>query len=757
LARRHTAVSHFPKQKGRGRDLRDLKENRSKSALGRAGVRARRRCRVRELRQDVSVSKASKRLRDCPALGCAITPADCGARRGSVYQCPVECSYFPFTPANYEKHGEIESRLIQKTYARASREMTAAERESMLRVLDESEGAADEVLANHARFAWLYHWRRDAEGRTFAERWLADVNNGLTNDERVLLAGMNAMRPALVEVHRILDDQTIEGVDLLDGSPLRIVDRANAAAVARYSTLLMWVYPMRHYDRTSGGALFIPEVAEMAPDEIVREIIRHLGGPSDPDGERAWLAEHFVRTCEALGAVQLARWHDTMSALDARYTKTDYRALNSERLCSLLAKRKDVIEDPLAEDDRAHGFEKGYAWLKNASEPAPDQLALPLTSEAKVGAAPLILGRVLAGRERIRIEAMTSARHQELRTRFERFAAGQVEFIGERTDDIGAQTLERHAPAFDAALVPPRLRENPQQIAITSQRLTAVEGDRELTLLEAFRQQYATFADEPLPWLNGRTPRAAAADTALRPRLIRLMKTHIRSVDDRRRKEGLDLDLNPLLAELGLHELISEPPPLGLAEDADDDLDDETSEAFDERTSMSREGAVLPPLTERDVERRLKTMNARYPSPDSAADAIDNRFPGLLDLFLDVTQTMLEDDEAMFLEMAVVRVCHLIKPATGPAPAPDFGRILRDFPREFAGVSKIVLDFKKSSAAFERWISDGPQPAVMQDLSGVLLAVVRNARGKKSPRPEAVLVILACAKALVAELARAQG
>ena len=127
--------------------------------------------------------------------------------------------------------------------------------------------------------------------------------------------------------------------------------------------------------------------------------------------------------------------------------------------------------------------------------------------------------------------------------------------------------------------------------------------------------------------------------------------------------------MNPLLEELGLHELISEPPPLGLAEDADDDLDDETGEAFDERTSMSREGAVLPPLTERDVERRLKTMNARYPSPDSAADAIDNRFPGLLDLFLDVTQTMLEEDEAMFLETALVRVCHLIKPATGPAPA----------------------------------------------------------------------------------------
>jgi len=735
------------------RDLGDkrVKQNSNPSACVQDGVAT-----PRHKGKYVSVSKASKHLRDCPALGRAITPAECGTGRGSAYQCPAECPFFPFTPANYEQHGEIESRLITKTYARASREMIVAERESMLRLLDESEGAVDEVLANHASFAWIFHWLRDAEGRTFAERWLADKNNGLTNDERVLLTGMNAMHPALVEVHRILDEQTIEGADLLDGSPLRIIDRANAAAVSRYSALLMWVYPMRHYDRTSGGALVIPEIAGIAPEEIVREIICHLGGPSDPTGERAWLAEHFARTCEALGAVQLARWQDTMSAIDARYTKTDYRARDSTRLCSQLAKREDVIEESLAEEDRAHGFEKEYAWLKNGPEPATDQLALSLTGEVKIGAAPLMLGRVLAGRERIRIEAMTSARHRELRARFEQLAAGQVEFIAERTDDVGAQVLGRCAAEFDAALVPPQLRENPQQIAITSQRVTAVETDPELTLLEAVRQQYATFADEPLPWLKGGTPRAAAADPALRPRLVRLMKTHIRGVDNRRRKEGLDIDLNPLLAELGLHELISEPPPLALAEDAHDDLDDEAGEAFDELGSIRREGAVLPPLTERDIERRLETMHRRYPSPDSATDAIDDEFPGLLDLLLKVTRTTLDDDEAAFLEVILVRLCHLMKPASGPVPALDFGRILRDFRKEFESGSKIALDFKKSSAALERWISDGPQPVVMQDLSGILFTVVQNVWGNELLRAGAVLAILACAKALVAGFARTQ-
>ena len=221
-----------------------------------------------------AVSKASKHLRDCPALGRAITPAECGSGRGSAYRCPAACPFFPFTPANYDLHSEVEERLIQKTYSRAAREMTATESESIFRALDASQGAVDEVVANHARFAWLYHWRRDAAGRTFGERWLADQASGLNNDERVLLAGMNAMRPVLLEVHRILDEQTIEGVDLLDGRPLRIIDRANAAAVTRYSALLTWAYPMAHYDRLSGGAFFIPDVQQTTPVEIVREIIR---------------------------------------------------------------------------------------------------------------------------------------------------------------------------------------------------------------------------------------------------------------------------------------------------------------------------------------------------------------------------------------------------------------------------------------------------------------------------------------------------
>src|SRR4051794_36435813 len=118
------------------------------------------------------MSKAKKHLRPCPALGREITAAECGSGRGSAYRCPAECPFFPFTPANYDKHGEIEEGLMRKAMLRAGQVLPPAERESLLRVLDASENAPDAMLKKHSHFTWLFHGRRDTEGRTLGERWL---------------------------------------------------------------------------------------------------------------------------------------------------------------------------------------------------------------------------------------------------------------------------------------------------------------------------------------------------------------------------------------------------------------------------------------------------------------------------------------------------------------------------------------------------------------------------------------------------------
>ncbi len=73
---------------------------------------------------------------------------------------------------------------------------------------------------------------------------------------------------------------------------------------------------------------------------------------------------------------------------------------------------------------------------------------------------------------------------------------------------------------------------------------------------QAHALHYAKFADLPVPALGGLTPRAAAHDPQARLLLLDLMKDHINGLETRNRDEGLDLRLDDLLRELGLHELL---------------------------------------------------------------------------------------------------------------------------------------------------------------------------------------------------------
>jgi len=215
-----------------------------------------------------------------------------------------------------------------------------------------------------------------------------------------------------------------------------------------------------------------------------------------------------------------------------------------------------------------------------------------------------------------------------------------------------------------------------------------------------------------------------------------------------------------LLATLGLQELISEPPPLGPAEDEfeEDELEREAEEAFEELTALSCGldlRPVRPPLSKRELEQRLKKVIASYPDHVDAADAVDETFPGLLDLVYDATQSMLDDNEGSFLEVLLVRACLVLEPLRPPGLALDYDRIVRVFGGEFAQASKSLIAQNTNSAIFERWVSDSPQPLLMQYLAGTLFAVIEKLRRKERPHEESVLLMLACTKAVVAELSRA--
>ena len=496
------------------------------------------------------MSKASKQ-RSCPALGRNITPADCGEQRQSRIACPTDCPHNPFAPANYSRLLEIEDRLDAKTLERFSAQTPAPgpmENESdraNLRSLHE----------HHAFFVWQLFFATDANNTTFARRWELAGWSELKNDERVLLRAKMQLRIVLIEIHQVLPDGRVEVVDLLspDPTPMILQDRSLAGMASRFATFLAWSYPMPHYWRMSGTATTIPDMAQFTPHEIVTEITRHLGGPLTEAEMRRWLAEHFVRFDQALQAVSRARRRQMLAGLDAKWGRVVYQLGAPFVECrGRLDAVADVEPDELSPNEEAEGFAEARAWFDPIVQ----------TKHLTAPGGRIILGRVLLGQSMWRLETMGADKLSRLRREFENQLGGQVQFTGERVDDMAAQ-LAAKEPDVDRTLVPPRLLENPDQFALATSRVPALPPglspkDAESELMLAAER---AFLDDVVPALDNRTPREAVRDPALRARLIQLMKRRVQSHDERNLQTGRTDDINWLLRELDLTEIIFDPPP----------------------------------------------------------------------------------------------------------------------------------------------------------------------------------------------------
>jgi hypothetical protein len=127
--------------------------------------------------------------------------------------------------------------------------------------------------------SWNLLFATDSEGLTCVQRRERSGFPGLRNDERVLLRAKLRTRMALLEVHRVLDAERIEAVDLFEAAPTPMIfqDRSLAAVAVRFTVLVCWIYPLPHYWRLSGMAIQVPELALFEPREVVVEIVRHLG------------------------------------------------------------------------------------------------------------------------------------------------------------------------------------------------------------------------------------------------------------------------------------------------------------------------------------------------------------------------------------------------------------------------------------------------------------------------------------------------
>jgi hypothetical protein len=688
------------------------------------------------------MKKTAKR-RQCPAVGHEITSIECGTGRGTRYACPPECLFSPFAPANYSQFLDLEAQVDEATMDRLSQD--SADSEALAREIERILADEGPGILN-ALVVWRTFFATDTSGRTCVQRWEQAGFPGLKHDGQVLLRAKTGLRVALIEVHRVLDAEQLVVVDLFEAQPKPFIvrDRGLASEAVRFTAALTWIYATPHYHRVSGLALRIGTVPSWEPQDVIAELVRHLGGPIEEGPMRRWLAEHFLRTRRALTAVGLERRRQMFAKVDAKFGRVVYELRRPFAECrDRLDQTGQVNKEDPSDGERREGFAEARVWLAGADSRSS---ASPATAAARA-----VLGRVLMGQSYWRLQTMGAAQTAELRQRFEAQLGDRVRFAGEQLDDL-AKTLAEREPKADLTLVPPRLIESPDIVQFTSSIVPTSARPQSRAELESATVAAINreFLDHPVPALDGLTPRQAARDLVGRPKLIRLMKDRIRTADERSLETGQTYDADWTLRELGLDEIRFDPPPAGRKPrtprtDADEteDADDADGGWVDETVAQPTRAGLppAPPLPDRpfnrhEVHERLKAALAPHERAADAISQLEDEGCTLIEDVRAVTRGLVAAEDMEVLALPLFGAWRVFVPAGtrgwNLTRAELREAIKRDSPALLSALRK------RNENAFTAYIRSGPQPALAETLLDQLVGFAQSIPESLAPSPEVI-------------------
>ena len=305
-------------------------------------------------------------------------------------------------------------------------------------------------------------------------------------------------------------------------------------------------------------------------------------------------------------------------------------------------------------------------------------------------------------------------------------------------------------PKFDPALVPPTLLRDTPKLAVMTSRVAVPPGtvpdDAAAAGIINDRQQ--GILDEPIPALDNKTPRAAASEPALRPKLLLWMKFWISQTDRRNLETGRNDDTNWMVRELGLTEILFDPPPprprppIEFEEDDEDEddlppyLDLADPPALPDRPWTRSETAEL-------MDRAIKTFSPISAAADYFSDLQYPLFPDLNDVLGEV----LKDEEitCLFQAAAWVVLCFAPRGTRPPEYFPE------DLERNLSRLSTEVAGWTDSGfeTAFPAWLERSRQPELLTMVLALILDWLEKAPPELQARDGAKALIIAALGAVV--------
>jgi hypothetical protein len=360
-------------------------------------------------------------------------------------------------------------------------------------------------------FNWYLHdFRPKSTGRTAVEEYLRRRPGALSAAERELLESWRGARFGIWEVERVEPGEGVEVKDWFEGDTFFVHDVSSSRDLVRWDCLLTRVYRERGEWYFAGSGSSVPR---NLMDRLAERVERESREAGQSAGEYVRANSHlWHRAVDDLYRRQI----DGMRIVNAEGDTLEFGAalyrVEDEAAVTAALEQAKPFEPQESEEPGVHT----YAWLEHVEGPRRSY------------------GRIEMKDGKLRLEVNSRKRLQIGRQLVEKFAG---EWLRHERDTFETLDDVRRAAAG----------KKPQQPA------KALPADVEREVVQKLRaEHYARWVDEPVPALDGQTPREAVRSETGRKAVEDLLRL-FENAEERARREGrAAFDFSGIRRELGL-------------------------------------------------------------------------------------------------------------------------------------------------------------------------------------------------------------
>ena len=492
--------------------------------------------------------KTAKRV--CSGVGGVICSACCGEKRNSEISCGSDCVHSPFSTTGYDLWLKVDAGLVSKCIRCVISNYGKVRFEGVIHEMSFGDVSFEDMsfkesftMAAGAAVYNILFVERDKHGKTLADEWESRSWEGLNNDEKVMMRYLKSARVTVIEVQKILNYQAMECIDMFDPErkPFIMFDRSTASNAVRFVKIFSWLTHFPNFSRMAHSGIEIT-------DFIVNEFMDTIKSETRKESKKVdfrikdHLSKNFGKYCRLSTDLALEKRDAMLDNIDAHHCVATYGIEGkASEVGAILEKYPEFRwndKDP-EEDDPADTLY--YDWVRTGESKAIEKEMHPAFHHDDESLGVGSLANVCFRPDELVIEVISKRKYKFAKKMVIKYFGSLVVLKQEKVVDMAKQL--KNKPVGEVS----KKKEKSQG---------CMSPEDEQKILQVFYEnKYKKFIDENIPMIDNKTPRQAAEEPGLRPKLIELMKLHINGLEKMNKRKSVNINIDWVLDELGLAEL----------------------------------------------------------------------------------------------------------------------------------------------------------------------------------------------------------